>query len=106
VQPSLDRVWRQELRPEYGTIDRSLRVRTEAASPVDAAARKHRHHLRLSLRYESAHIVMEFVEGSSLRSPRCDGEGAPEIAAIIAGRSPKVWSTRTTAGIVHRDIKP
>jgi beta-lactam-binding protein with PASTA domain/tRNA A-37 threonylcarbamoyl transferase component Bud32 len=55
---------------------------------------------------ETSFIVMEFVEGHTLRDTITTGPVEPVPAARIAADISKALSAAHRAGVVHRDIKP
>src|SRR3954451_16416586 len=55
---------------------------------------------------ETSFIVMEYVEGTTLRDVINRGVVAPDQAAQIGGDIAKALSAAHRAGVVHRDIKP
>jgi serine/threonine-protein kinase len=109
LQPSLDRlVAIKELRPEY-VNDRQIAARfsREAASLATLQHGNIVHIFDYIFDYESAHIVMEYVEGIDLFDmlAACDRVPA-EVAAIIATQVGEGLEYAHYRGIVHRDIKP
>ena len=55
---------------------------------------------------DQAFIVMEYVEGQSLRQKLDRGPLGPELALQIAAQTCSALSVAHQKGIVHRDIKP
>lgn len=109
MQPTLDRlVAIKELRPEY-VNDRQIAARfsREAASLATLQHGNIVHIFDYIFDYESAHIVMEYVEGIDLFDllAACDRVPA-EVAAIIASQVGEGLEYAHYRGIVHRDIKP
>jgi serine/threonine-protein kinase len=108
-QPSLDRVVAiKELRAEY-VHDRQIAARfaREAASLATLQHQNIVHIFDYLYDYESAHIIMEYVEGIDLFDilAACDRVPA-EIGAIIAMQVAEGLEYAHYRGIVHRDIKP
>ncbi|MEP6625174.1 MAG: Stk1 family PASTA domain-containing Ser/Thr kinase [Acidimicrobiia bacterium] len=55
---------------------------------------------------ETSFIVMEYVEGTTLRDVMNRGVVAPDQAAQIGADIAKALSAAHRAGVIHRDIKP
>src|SRR3954470_8915837 len=55
---------------------------------------------------ETSFIVMEYVEGRTLRDVISEGPMEPVAAAQIAAEIAKALAAAHRAGVVHRDIKP
>jgi serine/threonine-protein kinase len=109
IQPSLDRVVAiKELRPEY-VHDRQIAARfaREATSLATLQHGNIVHIFDYLFDKESAHIVMEYVEGIDLFDLlAATNRLPPEVAAIIAGEVAEGLEYAHYRGIVHRDIKP
>jgi serine/threonine-protein kinase len=109
LQPSLDRIVAiKELRPEY-VHDRQIAARfaREATSLANLQHQNIVHIYDYLYDRESAHIVMEFVEGIDLFDLLAATERLPpEVAAIIALEIAEGLEYAHYRSIVHRDVKP
>jgi eukaryotic-like serine/threonine-protein kinase len=109
IQPSLDRIVAiKELRAEY-VHDRQIAARfaREATSLATLQHENIVHIYDYLYDYESAHIVMEFVEGIDLFDLLAGCQRLPaEVAAIIALEIARGLEYAHYRAIVHRDIKP
>ena len=96
------------LRPEYGADpDFFARFRHEAAVRGLAATTRRRRGLRLRDRCVGPFIVMELVDGEDLASLlRRSGALPPRPRPGWSPRRHGRSRPRTSAGVVHRDVKP
>lgn len=89
---------------EVGSIERALSETTVLASL--------NHHSLVTLfdahvsADDSSYLVMEYVEGATLRDLIAEGPVDPVLLASIAADIAEGLHIAHTAGVVHRDIKP
>jgi serine/threonine protein kinase len=109
VQPSLDRlVAIKELRPEMSSDKQILaRFEREATSLATLQHGNIVHIYDFVRDFDSAYIVMEYVEGIDLFDVLAEVDRLPaDVAAVIALQLAHALEYAHYRGIIHRDVKP
>ena len=109
VQPALDRlVAIKELRPEYVNDEQILaRFEREATSLATLQHQNIVHIYDFVRDFDTAYIVMEYVEGIDVFDVLAETDLLPhDVAAVIALQIAAGMEYAHYRGIIHRDIKP